>query len=360
MKKVMVYAYTTFNLGDDLFIKILCERYPKTRFILYAPKGYKLCFKEINNISFFPSDSIMVRGINYIFKALKVKWFLRKQIAKQCDSAVYIGGSLFMQGENWKEALEKTKSMRIKNKPFFLLGANFGPFYNEDFYIKYREIFKDYTDICFRERYSYELYQELGNVRMADDIIFQLKGKDIQQQENNIVISVIKPSQKSSSNLDGKYYKKIRDIAIYFMEHGYKINLMSFCEREGDKEAVEEIGKLIPDKYFNKMTKHFYKYNIEETLEVISSSSFVIATRFHSMILGWVYNKPVFPIVYSKKMTNVMNDVGFHGSYIDIKNIDNVDPRQVYSSMKTNLIDVSKQVKGAEKHFEKLDEYLLK
>src|SRR5699024_1160694 len=45
MKKVMVYAYSQFNLGDDLFIKILCERYPETQFVLYAPKQYKRCFQ---------------------------------------------------------------------------------------------------------------------------------------------------------------------------------------------------------------------------------------------------------------------------------------------------------------------------
>lgn len=34
---MMVSAYTEFNLGDDLFIKVLCERYPDTRFMIIAP-----------------------------------------------------------------------------------------------------------------------------------------------------------------------------------------------------------------------------------------------------------------------------------------------------------------------------------
>ena len=49
MKKVKVYAYTRQNLGDDLFLKILCERYKNTKFILYAPEVYKEIFKNDNN-----------------------------------------------------------------------------------------------------------------------------------------------------------------------------------------------------------------------------------------------------------------------------------------------------------------------
>ena len=29
-----------FNLGDDLFIKILCERYPEHKFYLFSKKDY--------------------------------------------------------------------------------------------------------------------------------------------------------------------------------------------------------------------------------------------------------------------------------------------------------------------------------
>jgi colanic acid/amylovoran biosynthesis protein len=361
MKKVMVYAYTNFNLGDDLFIKILCERYPQTQFVLYAPSKYKICFKDINNLKIFPSDSIIVRGINFVLRGLKIHNFLRELVSKNCDAAVYIGGSLFIQRKNWRDSIENLKRMRINNKPFFLLGANFGPFSDIDFYLKHKEIFREYTDICFREKYSYDLFKDLYNVRVADDIVFQLKKQDVQQIEKKLVVSVIKPSSREHlSNYDEIYYKKITDITIHFIKRGYEVTLMSFCENEGDKEAVERIMNLIPKEYLNKVTKHLYKLNIDETLDIIARSSFVIATRFHAMILGWLYNKPVFPIVYSDKMTNVMKDVGFKGLYVNFKDLDSLKPEEVFESMETNLIDVCEQIKNSEGHFKKLDEYLLR
>ncbi|PHD75783.1 hypothetical protein COF64_11410 [Bacillus sp. AFS043905] len=364
MKKVMVYAYTNFNLGDDLFIKILCERYPNTKFILSAPSEYKTLFKKVNNISCFPSDQVIVRGINYIARKLKISNdIIGKFLANNCDAAIFIGGSLFIQSDNWKKSIEKTKSMRIKNRPFFLLGANFGPYKDKEYYLSHKEIFKEYTDICFRESASYDIFKDLSNVRMADDIIFQLNKQEVtQKQENgkNIVISVIKPSiRKHLSNYDEIYYRKIKDIVMYFTMKGYIVNLMSFCELEGDKEAIERIVNLIPEESLNMVNKHYYKLNIEETINLIKQSSFVVATRFHSMILGWLFNKPVFPIVYSDKMTNVMKDIGFNGFYTNFHNIDTLEPKLVFDCTKTNLIDVSMQVQSAIKQFEKLDKYLL-
>ncbi len=41
MKKIFVSAYSAQNLGDDLFLKILSQRYPKQRFVFFADRKYK-------------------------------------------------------------------------------------------------------------------------------------------------------------------------------------------------------------------------------------------------------------------------------------------------------------------------------
>src|SRR5690625_562348 len=355
MKKVMVYAYTQFNLGDDLFIKILCERYLETQFVLYAPMQYKRCFQDIRNIRFFPSDAFFVRSFNYIFKHLHI----RKLLAKSCDAAVHIGGSLFIQGEDWRKMLENTKAMRISGKPFFLLGANFGPFHDKQFYQEHKQIFSTYTDICFREKYSYDLFKDLPNVRMAADIVFQLKKPIIPKQENHIVISVIKPSiRKHLASYDALYYEKIKDVVVYFTERSYHVTLMAFCTYEGDHEAIDRILDRIPVDYSGKITKHVYQLNIEETLQIIASAGFVVASRFHAMILGWVYGIPVFPIAYSDKMKHAMHDVDFHGASTDFEQLETLQAADVFASMQTEPLDISRQIDDSENHFAKLDAYL--
>src|SRR5690625_526654 len=128
MENIMIYAYTNFNLGDDLFIRLLCERYPNINFKIYAPKKYRETFRETRNLAVIPNDTLISRVINFTVTALKLNYYPSKLVAKRCDAAVYIGGSIFMQQKNWEVMFKKKKNMKIKNKPYFVLGANFGPF----------------------------------------------------------------------------------------------------------------------------------------------------------------------------------------------------------------------------------------
>lgn len=361
MKRVMIKAYTAFNLGDDLFIRVLCERYPNTKFILFGPSEYKVSFKNIGNIKIISTSSIIPRVINLFLRNMKLNFTFKDLLFIISDLGVYIGGSIFMQKGNWNRTFSKLE--KYKKKPFYIIGANFGPYKDKEFYLKYKNLFKEYTDICFRDKYSYNLFKNLGNVRLASDVIFQLDTKKVQihDPKKYIVISVIKPSiRKHLIGYDKVYYEKIKDITTYFIDRGYQVMLMSFCEEEKDQKAIDSIIDIIPEDYHNELSKYLYKTNIDEALEIIANSKFIVGTRFHAMILGWVFEKPVFPIAYSNKMINVMEDIEFQGFYTDFYNIHKLKPEQVYNSMKTNLIDVSEQVENAKRQFKKLDEHLLK
>lgn len=360
-KQIMIYAYCKYNLGDDLFIKLLCNRYPHVKFFLHAPKGYRQLFKDNSNLKIIRNDRFLLRLLRFTLRKLGFNSALsRPYVAKKCDAAIYIGGSLFIQNKNWEGQLKENKKKEIPNKPFYLLGANFGPFKDRVYYLKYKELFSRYTDICFRDKYSFELFRELPNVRIADDVVFQLKVNLSQKEvkKRNVVISVIKPSRKQLPNFDEIYFKKIREIIIYLCNKDYNITLMSFCKKEGDELAISEILNLLPKEYLTKVDSYYYNYNFKEALSIINKSCFVIATRFHSMILGWINKKPVYPIVYSKKMENVINDINFKGLYTVFSNLIHLKPENVYQGMKINYIDVSKQVESSEKHFKNLDVFL--
>lgn len=362
MKKVMVYAYTRLNLGDDLFLKILFERYPKSIFVLFGPKKYKKVF-SYKNLIVIPSDNLILRGINFALKRINKRFSLSKFISKFCDASVQIGGSIFQQSENWETKIKYRKNLLNKNQPFYVLGANFGPFNDKEFFLECKNLISRYEDICFRDTYSYNLFKDLNNVRIADDIVFSLKyGSNLKDSYETIVISVIKPSYRSYLyGYDDAYYRKISDLSIKFIKKGFNVILMSFCKYEGDEEAAKEIVNKIPVEYKSYVKQYNYEGNLDESLDIIAKSSLVIGTRFHAMILGWVFNKPVVPIVYSEKMKKVMEDVDFKGIYANLKEIDFLEiDKVVLKSFEKNLIDVGKQRENSENHFKELDELLLK
>lgn len=359
MNKIIIYAYTRLNLGDDLFIKILCDRYPKQEFIIITCKKYSEAFKNIKNLRCYNIDSIKIRIINFILKKFDRDNYINR-LKKKCNIAITIGGSLFMQEENWeKNSIELYNRLDCASKSF-LLGSNFGPFNDQKYLIYHKELFSKYEDICFRDSYSYNLFNDLSNVRLASDIVFSLKNKNKIKRNDTVLISVIKPSaRKKLREYDNQYYNKIKDISIGIIEKGYKVKLLSFCKDEGDEEAIENILKILPKKYINNTSKYFYNGNIDEILKIISESNSIIATRFHAMILGLVYKKNIFPILYSDKMKNVINDLDSNLNYIEIRELNKMGNNEILGFIDKNPINIDKEKINAKNHFLKLDKHLI-
>lgn len=359
----MIYAYTSFNLGDDLFIKELCSRYPQVQFTLYCPRDYKYNYPNLNNLKLVSSDNFFIKLTNFLLNKLRSTYRVQDIHSKKYKTIIYIGGSIFMERSNSYINIKRKKSLIDSKRNIYVIGANFGPYVTKKYYEEHRRLFKNYKSVSFRDQYSYNLFKDLPNVTLADDVIFQMDTKQYQAdiEDDYIVISVIKPSiRKHLEGYDEIYYEKIKDISIEFAKKGHKVILMSFCEREGDVEAINSVKSLIPEKYKDYIEEYKYKHDIDGALNIIAQSKYVVATRFHAMILGWVFKKPVFPIAYSDKMTNVIKDIDFKGSYVDFHSLKSLNPKLVYDSMETNTVDISEQRAGAEKHFAKLDDYLKK
>ena len=87
-------------------------------------------------------------------------------------------------------------------------------------------------------------------------------------------------------------------------------------------QAVHEILKYIPTIYYGKIQVLEYNgYNLDSFLLDFLDSQYIIGTRFHSVILGWLANIPVFPIVYNIKTYNVIRSYAFQGNYANIEDI---------------------------------------
>lgn len=359
-KKVMLYAFVKSNLGDDLFIKIITERYPNISFNLIAPTVYKKTFEKNTNLKIY-NLNFATRKLNALLGRLFNKRIISNLIAKQCDISVYIGGSLFIENTNkWKRIFRIDKCNLIKNQPFYLLGANFGPFQDKEFYISYKQLFQKYDDICFRESYSYNLFKDIKHVRYASDIVFTYKPPKNVDIKKQIAISVINLKRREAlSRYHSIYIKQLIRICEDFVSKGYQIQLVSFCTDEGDVEAIDEIIKGIKDEYISSILQYLYEGNIESCISIIQQSEYILATRFHAMILGWVMQRPVFPILYSNKTLNVINDVSFQGKYIRVQDMDQLSMDDVYYNLEKQIVvNVDEQKVRAEEQFLYLDKQL--
>lgn len=363
MKNILVKAYLNQNLGDDLFIYILAERYKNERFYLinYNKIDLKKTFNQINikikNISFF------LKIINYFFsKILNINSLIEKVICLKKDMCIEIGGSIFMEDSkeernrvSLKNRIELLK--KCKNK-YFILGANFGPYKSKEYLEKYFNFFSKCVDICFREQYSYELFKNLKNIRYTKDIVFSLNKKEYENKKY-VLISVIKPSLKEDLlDKEEKYYQKLEKIIREYLKNKIEVKLMSFCKNEGDEEAIRDILISFSEEEKKKITTYNYNGNIEEALKVIGESDTIIATRFHAMILGFIYAKKVYPIAYSSKTINVLKDLEFKGNYATFDNLENLKIENILTNDKLDKDILLKFKIESEKQFQYLDSIL--
>lgn len=368
-KSFFIKAYTKTNLGDDLFVKILCDRFSTSKFFIYAPKKYSKIFSNCKNLKVYSFGYKIVDFLGKVCHKLGkrniIKSFIQKKIIKRCDAIIIIGGSLFIQKGlppmRTKIKIIEDKELLRYEKPIFLIGSNFGPYEDEKYYKEYKNIFKQYKDICFREIYSYNLFKDLENVRVANDVVFNLKKiKDIKEEKNSIAISVMDFRRKANlKDIANIYEEKIVEIIKYYLKNNYKVKIIGFCEIEGDKKAIKRVINRLNYENKTEIEEYCYNGNIEECLEKLSKVEFIIATRFHSMILGYALDKKVFTLSYGEKTTNVIRDLNQENNFCDVKNIENMNIEKLYNTLdKSQNINIKEVKQMANSQFKGIEEYL--
>ena len=350
----MIYlnAYYSNNLGDDLFVRTILRRYPNEEF-------YACCNREYANFLFKEKNVKVIGKGKYFLIKLKGKLIGKHRIVfdksklKKAKAFVFIGGSVFIEFPEWERYFEIEPN---PNK--FILGANFGPYTSPEFLEKNAEKIRSYNDCCFRDSYSYNLFENKSNVRLAADILFACPALPEEKQGDCIGISVMDFTQRDGlKEFKEEYEAGIVKICDHWCEQGKKIKLFSFCTAEGDAAAAKRIQAAC--KAPEKIECINYDGDIDFILDRLNDCETIYSTRFHAMILGWALQKRVIPIIYSNKQTNVLSDIGYNGAVWDIKSGDaagdSVIQAQAEPLGKERLAELKR---SAEKQFAALDKFL--
>ncbi len=287
-------------------------------------------------------------------------------IEEKCDAVVYIGGSIFIEYKEWKQYLTWW-DYEAKNRKFFILGANFGPYKTKEYRDDLADILNNVTDVCFRDKYSSELFSDVDKVRYAPDILFNYQFPDDVKSKKQIFISVIDCAGRITgmdklSHKDEQYIVFIKSVIEKYSSFGYNIVLSSFCKIEKDGKTIDKIVKQLNVDIRNQVKIINYDgTNVNEITSAIAESELVIASRFHASILGFAAGKPVLPVVYSDKTINILKDLNFDGCFYDIRTLTNIDVCNILKLdlTKQKLQNLNEIKKKSKEHFLKLDNLLL-
>lgn len=357
MKHVALHAYPFGNVGDDLFIHSICQRYPEAHFHLSIQTAFIKGLEKIPNLTLHATDTPTARFRRWVRNGV----VLPQPILEKLEAIVYIGGSLFMEQNGWKKSFLTMKRLHQTGKPFFVIGANFGPFSREDFRMTHEIFFNALEAVSFRDQHSYDMFSHLPSVTYAPDVLFQHHIPSIiypPRTSNYLLLSVIYPSVRAPlRDGDEKYFSAMAQLIEQALTEHWHVTVSAFCPYEKDDQAIEEIMKIIDHPRKKDVHIHTYKGNLQEMYHLFNQATHVVATRFHAMILGWLFKRRVLPISYSSKMDHVLADMAYEETYPTVETVSGNLFKQVVAR-KTTPIQLSHLATEAENHFKALDQLL--
>ena len=338
----LLIAYTAQNLGDDMFVDYICRRYPNIQFLIVCPFEYSCAFSKIENLKVFSCEKELRASLESV------------------SLQILIGGSLFMEPRRSKDIYSKfisnTQYRLYEDVPMIIIGANFGPFKTDLHFLLHQRWFASMDHISFRDDYSYSLFKDLSHVTWAPDILFNYPIPKV-KRKRTIVISCIQNDHRIglSDYNEESYISSLCKIAQSYINMDYTVLLASFCEKQGDSQVAGEIISRLCSE--NAMLVS-YKGDIMDFLSNILTAEYIIGTRYHSIILGWLAGIPVFPISYNSKTEVMLKCYGFKGHYSNIESVSSDFEYVDYNRIRGIGIPDLSLICNATKHFSFLDKYL--
>ena len=314
MKKVYIIAYPKMNLGDDLFINMLVNRYKNVEFYSKNMQMESTAYKQNKNLHFidYSLDDLLTLDIT------------------DFDALVYIGSSIFKEYDGGIERVQKLKDLAIRCKtlsiPFYCISSYLGQGQTEESLKLIYDLFAESTDVCLRDKISFEQFRSIDTVRYAPDAIFSYKLEDVKKEPNTIGISVINYKfREKMQKYESKYLEVLTKSIKKYIEKGFKVKLFNFCDYEGDTDSSNLIvnNLSIAEKKFVEIIT--YNGNIKDFLKKYSKVEYMICSRFHSLILSYILGQKIYVLSYSSKITNVIDDLNLIDTYYNLNSLNNVE-----------------------------------
>lgn len=349
MPKIFLYGYWERNFGDDLFLKVFLKNivpYCKNVYVLCAKKNRKYYIEQgVKTICY---DSIMYRIIRII--------------TNKCNGAdpyyclvnnksvfVMLGGSLFADNLPVLSERQKRKNLLYavkRAKASFVIGSNFGPFKDAGYRQLYKSLFLKVNDICFRDKYSADLFNdELVHVRFAKDISFEYECQVNCENNEYVVFSIIDLSNRRElAEYKESYESTIKKLIKAHINNKDNVVLLSLCKKEGDYDACVRLKNDFIDEELVEILEYT---SVEEIVNLISGCKKIYATRFHAVMIGLIYKKNIVPIIYDEKTENALKSyTDLYKSYkiselLDLFTDEMIDCNQVLS-----IINSDSQLEG--------------
>lgn len=357
-KKVFVNGYADDNFGDDIFFDLLLNRYPETDFyfnLIHTP----------NHLKQYPNCKVVYK------KKRDLLTFLG-----ETDLYLLIGGSMFQESNHflamfkrWLKTLLVFLYLRFKGIKIVCIGFNFGPIRTKAFLQLYRLLFKIPTYLSVRDDATYQLFKKNPKFHYYPDMAFSLQETKIESDKTkSLGVSLMDfgPAVSFQTAYNQFMVSVLNEIdcSIPITIYGFQ-NTSKISDKQSINSVLQQVKRDVQVELYN-------GYNFKEFLASYGKNSYIITTRFHSLVLALLNQQNISCIEYNVKVSNLLNMLKLRVPRINVSDLNkrslalacakeiniffkNLDLNQ---STLSNTIDVEQLKDLATKHFEYLDKIL--
>lgn len=349
---VLLEAYLERNFGDDLFVTLLINRYRNHRFYLLddRKKGYALVGdSKFGNVCLITEEEAF-------------------SDMQKFGAYLLVGGDFYHANDDYHARVRRAKAIHENGGYVLILGASLYKTYPADRLPFVQEFFRFVDVMTLRERTSYAQCEALmpdSCALLSSDMAFTLASEYGKKQERK---GIRKLGISVRRKMDGTeeqfkvYCKTITDVTMAHL-NANEDNRVCFLALStsgfDDRDVIDQIRGLLPHGMNNRIDEIEYSRDVYSFMDEVSTCDALICTRFHSLCLALIQEKPFYPINYEAKVENLLKDIGFGGTSVDYGVY--MAPEAVLQALQENRVDEEKYREYVERarHFFDMSDFVL-
>lgn len=312
-RRLLLKGYFDSNFGDDMMIRLIAEKLA----------GFELCVEE-NAFT-----KTLIESVANITAARAEDKKLPVLVVTGCGFMV-----------NTTAALKHELKFFLSGRRYgdYCLGCNIEPFkFKLGEYLIRKKLGKFKLIVC-RDKKSFEWLSKScpdTELHCLPDILFGISGEMLPETQNGTRLG-ISLMRRAGDDDACAYYKSMAAAADYWIEHtGNGVTLMALdTGGENDVLACRAVKRLMRHGENVKVAAHG---GGNEITDAASECRKIIAARFHAGVLAIRMGIDVYPVIYRRKMSEMIRDVRYPVKGCMIDNIDISDIKRFLTAKKLDF-----------------------
>jgi glycosyltransferase involved in cell wall biosynthesis/polysaccharide pyruvyl transferase WcaK-like protein/spore maturation protein CgeB len=339
-KKIAIfYGHVASNIGDIAInqgeVRLLREAFPEAMIQVVLLDAEKSEFLQSAKSSFGNDGTIAFRYFNANYERALIFHAHPERFFKECgtedaDLIVLASGEhlfAYANPENKKSLFWRTLpalAAKANNKPCVLLPSTFGPFEDEQSFELISSFLSLVDDFATRETYSartLNAHFSFDALTVGLDPAFFIEPPASSRISNSTdypdkkIIGLIMRSEGWGIRLSKEQRTKLTDS---FKENSYKNSIsfqfsfalvndllqndstvvQIFIQTTADEELAQHIINALSEQGSGEKVQLIRPRSVEDYLSQLSMVDYVVASRFHAIILSLIVNTPVFGVYF--------------------------------------------------------------